>query len=91
MTTYLVERYLPDVTVNSVFDAAARLRRIAVGAGVRYLWCGFVEEEETCFCLFEAPSAETLVDLNKKVDFDFAHIFPVTLGADASARRSRSR
>jgi len=59
---YLVERYLPDATIEQVADATSRARELARGAGIRYLWSAFVPEEGSCFCLFTVPSAEKVLE-----------------------------
>ena len=60
MPSYLVESYLP-AQPNLLAEARARARRAAeLGPGVRYLRTTFLPEEETCFHLFEAPSATAL-------------------------------
>jgi hypothetical protein len=59
---YMVERYLPGVTVCQLDDASARLAAAAReltarGVEVRYLGSTFIPEEESCFCRFEAADA----------------------------------
>jgi hypothetical protein len=58
---FLVEVYAPRSAVLSELEAAARLAAEAPlrrRARVRYLDSVFVPEDETCFHLFEASSAE---------------------------------
>ena len=60
--TYLAELYLPRLRAGELEQAAARARATAAemrreGAPVRYLRSLFVPDDETCFFLFEGPSA----------------------------------
>jgi len=76
---YLVERYLPDATIEQVADATSRARELAREAGICYLWSAFVPEEGSCFCLFTAPSAEKVCVVNEQAGFPFAHTFSAVL------------
>jgi hypothetical protein len=63
MATYLVEAYTPGR--GAMDDAERRARRAADdvshgGSPVRYLRAIFVPEDEICFHIFEAPSAEAV-------------------------------
>ena len=60
MPSFLVESYLAAGPAL-LEDARSRARRAAeLGEGVRYLRTMFVPGDETCFHLFEAPSARVL-------------------------------
>jgi hypothetical protein len=59
----MVERYLPGVTAQELDEAGERLaaaaRRLATeGVAVRYSGSTFLPEEESCFCTFDAASAD---------------------------------
>lgn len=63
MATYLAELYLPDRGEGARAPLAARAKAAAEelsrnGIGVRYVRSVFIPEDETCFCFFEAASAE---------------------------------
>jgi hypothetical protein len=63
MATYLAELYVPDRGEGARAPLAARARAAAEefsgkGIGVRYVRSVFIPEDETCFCFFEAPSAD---------------------------------
>jgi hypothetical protein len=64
MTEYLVEGYLSRTKTSSgpgVADLALGAQALArEGKPVRFLRSIFVPEDETCFYLYEAPSAETV-------------------------------
>lgn len=59
----MVERYLPGVTPPEVDEAGLRLAAAArhletEGVDVRYTGSRFLPEEESCFCTFDAASAD---------------------------------
>lgn len=65
MAKYLVELYMPKTGSDRVRDGAARARSAAKemareGKQIRYLRSIFVPEDETCFHLYDAGSAETV-------------------------------
>jgi hypothetical protein len=65
MKQYLVEVYLTRAEPEGLAQAAARARGAAEraaarGVHVRYLRSIFVPEDETCFLLFEARSADAV-------------------------------
>jgi hypothetical protein len=82
MATYLVERYAPATADRS--GAVERVARLAAearraGSPVRYLWSVRLAADETWLCLFEAPDAGTVADLNRRAAFPFDRISPVDL------------
>ena len=79
MGLYLVERYLPGITPDELARARERLRGAAAalrtaGQPVRYLGSTFVPQEESCFCQFEASSAELVERACRNADVPFARI-----------------
>ncbi len=87
MATYLVERYAPATADRG--DAVDRVARLAAearraGTPVRYLWSARLATDETWLCLFEAPDAGTVADLNRRAAFPFDRITPVDLVRGAS-------
>jgi Protein of unknown function (DUF4242) len=71
MPEYLVEAYLPTA------DGATRRRVVATarsaaeemartGTAIRYLRSIFVPTDETCFHLFDAPSAELVREASER-------------------------
>jgi hypothetical protein len=81
---FLVERYLAPVAATSLAAASARLARLcAASAGtdtrVRYLYSVYLSTEDTCFCLFRAPSAEAVRAVNRRADFVFDRIIDAVL------------
>jgi hypothetical protein len=65
MPTFLVEVYAPRLAQLADLEAAARAA--ARGAsGVRYLESILVPEDETCFHLFDGPSAKTVCEAARR-------------------------
>jgi uncharacterized protein DUF4242 len=58
-TRYTVELSLPQAGCADVQEVATRARA-AAGGGVRFLRSIFVPEDDTCFLLYEGPSAESV-------------------------------
>jgi Nickel responsive protein SCO4226-like len=71
MAEYLVELYVSREDSAAVESGAQRARAAAdelteEGAPVRYLRAIFVPEDETCFFLYEALSAEAVRDAARR-------------------------
>ena len=69
MGTYMVDRNLPGITMDQL--AAAQKAAIdtskkftAEGKPVRYIRSTFVPGEAHCMCLFEAPNAAHVREVN---------------------------
>jgi hypothetical protein len=82
MPTYVAERYLPGVTWEQVLDAARRAKRsaaqmAAAGTPVRYLRSTFLPSDETCYCLFQAPSEDAVKQANDRAQMPFDRIVEV--------------
>ena len=72
MPTYLVERYLPGRD-RAWLEAA--LGRLAKGRrGVAYLGSTYVPSDDSCFCRFDAESAEKVRDANEIAGVPLARI-----------------
>jgi hypothetical protein len=79
MSVYMVERDLAGITMDKL--AAAQKAAIETGTGmtrdgkaVRYIRSTFVPGEARCMCLFEAPNAEHVKELNDKAGIPYARI-----------------
>ncbi len=76
-STYLVERYLSAAAAAGLASSVARvargcLERSGLGPGVpsvRYLHSIYLPAEDTCFCVFQAASAEAVRAVNAAADF----------------------
>jgi hypothetical protein len=72
MTTYLVERYLPGRDRAWLEEALARIP--SDDADVSYLGSLYLPSDESCFCRFQAPDAESVVRVNELAGVPFARI-----------------
>jgi hypothetical protein len=79
MAVYMVERDLKGITMDQL--AAAQKLAIqtgkdmtAKGKAVRYLRSTFVPGDARCMCLFEAPSAQNVKDLNESAKIPYSKI-----------------
>lgn len=79
MPTYLVDRDLPGITLDQL--AAAQRAAIETsdrftteGKPVRYIRSTFVPGEAHCMCLFEAPSADRVREVNEAAQIPFTRI-----------------
>jgi len=79
MPVYLVERDLKGITMDQL--GAARKAAIQTGkdltAGgkpVKYLRSMFVPGDSRCMCLFEAPNAQNVKELNEKAKIPYSRI-----------------
>jgi len=76
---FLVELYVSRMNAPNV-DSGARRARLAAealtrsGTTVRYLRSIFVPEDETCFLLFEAASANEVRDAARSAELPFQRI-----------------
>ena len=70
--TYLVERYLPGRDRAWLEAALVRLRRQPMKAA--YLGSTYVPEDDSCFCRFEAETADDVRDANEIARVPFARI-----------------
>ena len=76
---FIVERYLPAVRHGELAAAVDRDRRAAAGmtaAGipVRHLFTIYVPSDESCFSLFDAPSADALRQAQERAGIGFERI-----------------
>jgi len=79
MGVYMVERNLAGITMDKL--GAAQKAAIATGQSmtgqgkaVRYIRSTFVPGEARCMCLFEAPNAEHVKELNDKAGIPYTRI-----------------
>ena len=72
MPTYLVERYLPGRDRARLDAALDRLRRQPTRAA--YLGSTYVPEDDSCYCRFEAETADDVWDANEIARVPFARI-----------------
>ena len=72
MPTYLVERYLPGRDRAWLEEGLARLRKQRRRAA--HLGSTYVPADDSCFCRFEARSADAVRDANEIAGVPFARI-----------------
>ena len=78
MPNYLLELYLPrDRTVEPDELAGSARRAAEQGAGVRYLRSIVLPDEELCFHLFGAPSAESVMEAGSRLGMPFERVVEV--------------
>jgi Protein of unknown function (DUF4242) len=71
---FLVERYIPPTEVDALAASVARVARLCAdlsrdGNGVEYLHSVYLPTEDTCFCLFLAPSPDLVRVVNDEANF----------------------
>jgi len=71
VTRYLAELYLPRADIGEVREHAERARTAAdeltrQGTHVQYVRALFLGADETCFHLYEADSAESVLEANRR-------------------------
>jgi hypothetical protein len=93
---FLVERYLSPAAAAALATSTARVARLcagldAEGTPVRYLYSAYLPTEDTCFCLFRAPSAEAVRAINDEGGFAFDRIIDTVLlqGVDIATTHVR--
>ena len=79
MPQYIVERILPNFTVEQFKAAAARAKVTTAemseeGTPIRYMRSFFIPGEEKCFCLFEGPSAELVRQANDRAQLPYERV-----------------
>lgn len=92
MTEFLVELYVSRTDGAAVGRGAGRARRAAAelsreGTPVRYLRSIFVPEDETCFFLYEAVSADAVREAARRAQLPFERIAEAIAEPDGGAGR----
>lgn len=83
-STFLVERYLSPAAATDLATPTTRLARLCAeadptGVHLRYLYSAYLPAEDTCFCLFRAPSSDAVRSINQRADFSFDRIADAVL------------
>ena len=76
---YMVDRDLPGITMEQLAGAQQAAivtseQFAAAGKPVRYLRSLFVPGEAHCMCLFEAPAAELVKEVNEVAQLPYTRI-----------------
>ena len=79
MDSYLVEVYLPQSSADAARATAGRVRSAAEqltreGVVVHYVRTTFLPDDETCFHLFEADSADAVEEVGRRAELSHARI-----------------
>ena len=94
-SVFLVERYLPATAAGGLPSSVARAAQLCAlsaesgsASRVQYLHSAYLPDEDTCFCLFRAATAEAVRALNDEASFALDRIsaavqlYPVTQAPD---------
>ena len=79
MPVFMVDRDLPGITLDALGQAQQAAIRTAdkyqqQGRDVRYIRSMFVPGESHCMCLFEAPTAQDVSDLNDDAGIPYTRV-----------------
>lgn len=79
MAVYMVERDLPGITLEQLGGAQKAAidtsrRMTEDGKPVRYIRSTYVPGEARCMCLFEAPNAQRVREVNEEAQIPFTRI-----------------
>ncbi len=94
MPTYLVEAYMPRSHAQEARAAGRRARAAAEelsreGVSIQYLRTTFMPDDETCFHLFEAASAEAVEEASTRAELGRARVVPAIDASRSARRRAR--
>jgi hypothetical protein len=83
-SAFLVERYLPVSAAGDLATSVAHVARICAGRGagstaVRYLHSMYLPADDTCFCVFQAPSSDAVRAVNDAGHFPLDRITEAVL------------
>ena len=86
MAEFLVELYVPRTDDAAVKRGAANARRAAKkltreGTPIRYLRSIFVPEDEICFYLYEAETADAVREAMRRADLRFERVAAISESA----------
>lgn len=81
MPTFLLEAYLPRSRAQEARAAGKRARAAAEelsreGTAIRYVRTTFLPEDETCFHLFEAGSADAVAEVSRRAELGRSRVVP---------------
>ena len=91
----MVERYLTPAAADGLPAAVARVARLCAdhdrsALGVQYLHSAYLPAEDTCFCLFRAPSCDAVRVVNSQADFAFDRVTAAVLLLPGRSRSADS-
>jgi uncharacterized protein DUF4242 len=91
MPTYCLELYLPRASAARLEEAAGQARLAAEvlmtdGVPINYVRTTYLAEDETCFHLFEADSAEDVAEAARRAALPSGRVTRAIEAAAVSAR-----
>jgi hypothetical protein len=94
MPTYLIEAYMPRSHAHEARAAGRRARAAAEelsreGVPIRYVRTTFLPDDETCFHLFEAASAEAVEEASSRAELGRSRVVPAIEASRPARRRAR--
>jgi hypothetical protein len=92
MPSYLVEVYLPQSRAHEARATGRQARAAAEqlsreGTAVRYVRTTFLPDDETCFHLFEAASAEIVEEVSRRAKLGSARVVLAVEASEPARRR----
>jgi hypothetical protein len=93
MPTYLLEAYMPRSQAQGARAAGRRARAAAdelsrQGVPIRYIRTTFLPDDETCFHLFEASSAEVVEQASRRAELGRARVVTAIETSQPARRRA---
>ena len=76
MGIFMVERDLAGISMQALAGAQAAAIAKSDGTATRYLRSVFAPEDGRCFCLFEAPTAEAVKQVNDAAGLPYKAVVP---------------
>ena len=94
MPSYLVEVYLPRSRAHEARATARRARAVAEelsreGVPIRYVRTTYLPDDETCFHLFEAASAEVVAEASRRAELGRARVVSAIEASRPARRRAQ--
>jgi hypothetical protein len=91
--SYLVEVYLPRSRAHEARATGCRASAAAEelsreGVPIRYVRTTFLPDDETCFHLFEAASAEVVEEVSRRAELGRARVVPAIEASQPARRRA---
>ena len=94
MQSYLVEVYLPRSRAHEARAMGRRARAAAEalahdGVPIRYVRTTYLPDDETCFHVFEAASADVVEEAGRRAELGRVRVVPVVETSRRARRRAR--
>ena len=82
MAIFMADRYLPDITLETLMKLRQSAqesseRSSTRGKPVIYLRTTFIPGDSRCLCFFESPNGKFVQEVNEAAQFPFTRIIPV--------------